>query len=537
MDFGSISRRRLAQLSLAAGFAATSGMASRAAASGIDPYRQAVAEAAAGDEALSGFYADRDYAPIWTSAADAARRGAFVTAVSEAGAHGLPQLRYAPDQIVAEFAGARTEGDRGRIEVGMSRMFLQYASDMATGVLTPSTIEKGMVREVPRRDRRQLLDAFAATPTPDAYLATLVPAAPDYARLLKVKFDLERLIESGGWGPQVKAKALKPGATGDEVVALRDRLVAMGYLERTATAEYDTAMQAAVQTFQDEHGLAADGTAGQGTIAEINVEPVERLRSVVVAMERLRWINFPLGERHIWVNEADFTAKVIDDDKVTFETRAIVGKNGGDTRSPEFSDQMEFMVVNPTWNVPRSIVTKEYLPLLQKNPNAVSYLKLIDSKGRAVSRDGMDFSQYTASNFPYALKQPPSDGNALGLVKFMFPNKYNIYLHDTPTKPLFKREVRAFSHGCIRLADPFDLAYTLLSRQTDDPRGTFKAALDSGRETIINLERPIPVHLVYFTAWPTPKGRMTYRRDIYGRDAAVYAALAKAGVVLSTVQG
>jgi murein L,D-transpeptidase YcbB/YkuD len=198
---------------------------------------------------------------------------------------------------------------------------------------------------------------------------------------------------------------------------------------------------------------------------------------------------------------------------------------------------MEYMVVNPSWSVPRSITTKEYLPLLKKNPNAAGHLKIVDSRGRVVDRGSINFGKYTAANFPFAMRQPPSDGNALGLVKFMFPNQWNIYLHDTPSKSLFQREVRAFSHGCVRLGDPFDFAYALLGAQSDDPVGLFQGVLKSGREQAIKLEQHVPVHLVYFTAFPGPKGEMNYRRDIYGRDAAIYQALIAAGVAPGGQQG
>jgi murein L,D-transpeptidase YcbB/YkuD len=198
---------------------------------------------------------------------------------------------------------------------------------------------------------------------------------------------------------------------------------------------------------------------------------------------------------------------------------------------------MEFMVVNPTWNVPRSITVKEYLPMLQKNPNAAGHLRIVDRQGRLIDRGAVDFTQFTASNFPFSMSQAPSDGNALGLVKFMFPNQWNIYLHDTPHKPLFEKEVRAFSHGCIRLGRPFDLAYTLLARQTNDPQGLFQSHLATRKETTVSLDQPVPVHLVYFTAWPNAGGRIDYRRDVYGRDAAIFEAMRAAGVVLPSVRG
>jgi murein L,D-transpeptidase YcbB/YkuD len=194
-------------------------------------------------------------------------------------------------------------------------------------------------------------------------------------------------------------------------------------------------------------------------------------------------------------------------------------------------------VVNPTWNVPRSITVKEYLPMLQKNPNAVRHLNVVDSKGRVVSRAAVDFASYNARTFPFALKEPPSQGNALGLVKFMFPNPYNIYLHDTPAKNLFGREVRAYSHGCIRLHQPFDFAYAILAPQTSDPEGYFQSVLATGRETVVPLEKPVPVHLIYRTAFTSAKGHIQFRRDIYGRDAKIWDALAREGVALRAIQG
>ena len=498
----------------------------------LSGFRQAVAETAASEDALAQFYAARDYAPIWTGAGDTARRAAFFDALDRAGHHGLPVARYDASALRARFNDLRTERDRGQLEVAMSEAFLAYARDISTGALEPARIDPGIVREIPRRAPLDLINGFVAA-DPVAFLRALPPAAPQYAQLMKAKLTLESTIASGGWGAPVPSAALRPGDTGPAVVALRDRLQAMGYLGRSATASFDADIQKAVQQFQLEHGLTPDGVAGDGTVAEINRAPEDRLRSVIVAMERLRWMNdVDLGQRHIWVNITDFSVRVIDHGKVTFESVTVVGQNTSDRRTPEFSDQMELMVINPTWNVPRSITVKEYLPMMQRNPNAAGHIKIIDSRGRVVPRSAINFASYSSRSFPFAMKQPPSNGNALGLVKFLFPNKYNIYLHDTPSKSLFAKEVRAFSHGCVRVQRPFELAYVLLGAQTDDPVGTFQRHLDTGRETPVQLEQPFPVHLVYFTAWPTAKGRMDYRRDIYGRDAALFGALEKAGVEL-----
>lgn len=498
-------------------------------------YVHALAEAVAGDEALAEFYRDTGYGDIWTGADDMARRRATLAAFDRATDQGLPTARYDAAKLVAAFRAARTEGDRGRVEAAMSRAFLAYARDISSGALTPSKIDPGIVREIVRPEAATLIRAIATSPTPATYLQDLAPAAPEYARLVKEKL---RLQGGSGWGEAIAAENLDLGASGSEVVQLRNQLIARGYLDQTASGSYDRAVLRAVQRFQLDNGITADGIAGASTIAALNVPMVERLKSITVALERLRWMgDAPRGARHIWVNQPDFVARIIDDGRTSFQTRVVIGKNVDDQRSPEFSDQMEYMVINPSWGVPRSILVKEYLPLLQQNSNAVSHLQVVDGKGRVVPRGAVNFAAYSASSFPFGLRQPPSDGNALGNVKFMFPNPYNIYLHDTPAKNLFANEVRAYSHGCIRLSDPVDFAHALLARQSEDPKAVFQAELDSKQESSVSLDQKVPVHLVYFTAWPNLRGQIGYRKDVYGRDAKLFDALTEAGVVLGAERG
>jgi L,D-transpeptidase YcbB len=499
-------------------------------------FSQSLAAAASDEAVIAEWYARTGYEPLWTGADDVERRAALLAALSTAADHGLPVQRYDARALADALRAAETEGDRGRLEVALTRAYLAFARDLTSGALEPKEVDPGILREIDRIDPKTLLSRISAG-DPEAVLTWLVPKTPAYISLMKAKFTLEAQVLAGGWGEPLALTPLEPGETGPGVVALRDRLMRMGYLAPTATASFDRTLQSAVMAFQQSHGLTADGRAGEGTLAEINVPPEERLKSVIVAMERERWLDPDLGARHIWVNLPDFKAKIIEDGRTVFETRVVIGKNVPDQRSPEFSDEMEHMVINPSWGVPRSIIVKEYLPLLQQNPNAVGHLQVIDGRGRVVPRGSVDFAAYSARSFPFGLRQPPSDGNALGLVKFMFPNPYNIYLHDTPSKSLFDNEVRAYSHGCIRVADPFDLAYALLALQTPDPKGLFKAHLDTGNETTVPLEKSVPVHLVYFTAYPDAKGVIGYRRDVYGRDAALYRALEEAGVALGGVQG
>jgi L,D-transpeptidase YcbB len=502
----------------------------------LSAFSQSLAAAAAPDDSVAAWYRNTGYAPVWTGPDSVERRQAVLAALQSAPDHGLPPARYGVQDLIAGFRAARTEGDRARLEVAMTQSYLTWAQDMTSGMISPKAVDSTIVRDIRIIDPAVHLAAIS-TRDPQEALNDLVPGSMIYAQLMRARFALVDQIAKGGWGPAVPETTMTLGDTGLAVVALRDRLTRMGYLSQSITAQFDADMSRAVTAFQLRHGLPPSGTADGVTLAELNTPIESRLGSVLVALERERWLDIDRSVRHIWVNQPDFTAKIIEDGRAVFQTRVVIGKNVPDQRSPEFSDEMEFMVVNPSWSVPRSITVKEYLPLLQRNPNAVSHLKVIDGNGRTVSRGAVNFAAYTARNFPFALRQPPSDGNALGKVKFMFPNTHNIYLHDTPSKSLFDEDVRAYSHGCIRVADPFDLAYALLGKQSTTPEADFADHLNGGAETMVRLEKPVPVHLVYFTAYPAQDGTISFRRDVYGRDAAILQALIAAGVDIPGVQG
>jgi len=502
----------------------------------VTAYKQAVAETLGEDEGIAAFYRSRAFEPIWTGAGaeDTARRLALIEAFGMADVHGLPRGRYNVDALRRQMAQVRTGRDRGLLEVELSRTFLSFAHDLQSGVLDdPSRAVPDIKRKLPRRDDADLL-ARLATEDPTAVFRSLVPSSPEYTRLMRAKLKLEHRIAHGGWGPTVPASKLTPGQSGQAVVALRNRLEAMGYLAPSLSMRFDERMSAAIRVFQENHGLEPDGVAGGETMRAINTAPETRLQQIMVAMERERWLNLPegRGKRHVLVNLVDFHARVIDDEKLTFKTRSVIGHQDYDRRTPEFSDVMEHMVINPYWYVPRSIIVGEYLPLLRSNPGAVGHLDIIDARGRVVSR-GQGFAQYSGRTFPFSMRQRPGPKNALGSVKFMFPNKHNIYLHDTPSQHLFSRSVRTFSHGCIRLDDPHEFAYALLAVQHSDPVNYFQSILRSGQNTKVPLEQPVPVHLIYRTAFTQAKGHMNYRNDVYGRDAQLWRALQNAGVTLN----
>ena len=533
--------------SLAVGLAMLCGTPAAAAGGGllaeVTGIRLAMAEGigridGAHGEAIGRFYRDREFAPLWTGgdADGRARLGALVTAMSRVSDHGLPSGRFDHEALRARILGARTDAELGAVEIAITRTYLDLAGALSSGLVDPARIDgRVMVREVVRRDPASLLERMARE-DPVAVLRDLAPRSPEYARLMGHKKRLATDVRRGGWGPEVDTDRLAPGESGPDVVALRDRLRAMGHMGRSVSPRYDAELAAAVAAFQGASGLAVDGVAGPETIRALNVSAEERMGQVLVSMERERWMNAPRTGRVIWVNLPDFSATILDNGIETFRTRAVIGKAETGRYTPEFSDEMTHMVVNPSWYVPRSIVVNEYLPQLRANPGAVPGFELRDRAGRPANR-AAGFAQYTARTFPFSMRQPPGPRNALGYVKFMFPNKYNIYLHDTPAKSLFDRQVRAFSHGCIRLHEPFEFAHALLAVQEPDPRAAFRRALDTGAERRLNLERPVPVHIVYRTAFTDAKGGLHFRPDVYGRDALVLDALRAEGVDLMRIAG
>ncbi|QIE54747.1 L,D-transpeptidase family protein [Pikeienuella piscinae] len=514
-------------------------------ASAVGPHGAALKLALAGSGGAEGaaqdHYQDTAYRGLWIGpAGDDQRARALLAALESAGAHGLPDGKYHTGALRAA-VDAAAGGDSALVavaELALTRAFLTYADDLSYGVLEPGAVDRDIHVTPPVLDEALLLDRVAAAGALEPVLRTLAPAHPDYARLVDLLARLRALTPDAWGAPTPGGASIRPGESGPRVAAARARLVALGdHVEDPEAAAlhdpaiYDQALVSSVRAFQRRHGLNDDGVIGARTLEAMNAGIDERIGQVEVNLERLRWVNRPLGKRHIEVNQADFTVRLIDDGATLFAERVVVGSRRH--RTPEFSDEMTHLVFNPVWHVPRSIASKEILPALQEDPEYLSKKNM-----RLVSRDGYqtpdpaftDWTLYSAADFPFAVKQNPGGGNALGRVKFMFPNRWSIYLHDTPSKRLFAKDARAFSHGCIRVQDPMRLAMALLELQEPNPDALIDRVLASGRETTVRLDTPVPVHLGYRTAWVDDEGRAQFRGDIYGRDARVLAALRAAGV-------
>ncbi len=285
---------------------------------------------------------------------------------------------------------------------------------------------------------------------------------------------------------------------------------------------YDPATVAAMKRFQSRHGLEAKGLIGKQTVLALNVPPVERARQIMLNMERWRWMPENLGPHHFMVNLAAYELQEIENHDVIGEMNVVVGAVA--TQTPEFSDELEYVEINPTWTVPYSISTGEMLPKLRKNPFAYAADFDVFMNGSLTSWGSIDWNAYGRGKFPFTFRQHPGPKNALGKVKFMLPNAHNIYLHDTPSKDKFLQTTRAFSHGCIRLSKPIELAYRVVGEIAGWPRAKIDATLKGGKTTRVPLPEHIPVHLIYATAFDGANG-IEFRPDVYGRDRKLYAAL------------
>jgi murein L,D-transpeptidase YcbB/YkuD len=349
------------------------------------------------------------------------------------------------------------------------------------------------------------------------------------------------LAKRGGWPLVPDGPRLGRADAGARVAALQARLAASGDLPPpppgasdrnvgSGDAMFDATLEEAVRAFQRRHGLDVDGVVGSATLGALNVPLSERVRQIEANLERWRWLPQDLGRTHLLVNIADQRLQVVEQGETVLDMAVIVGRTY--RRTPVFTGRMTYLVFNPTWEVPPALAVQDKLPELQADPVRMVQLgfQVLSGWGaeeRVVDILEVDWSQVTRDRFPYRLRQLPGPQNALGRVKFMFPNKFNVYLHDTPARELFGRSQRTFSSGCIRVERPEALGVLLLSGQPPWTRETVLEAMDSGREQTVKLDVARPVHLLYWTAWTEPDGTVQFRSDIYGRDRLLEAALAE----------
>jgi L,D-transpeptidase YcbB len=463
------------------------------------------------------FYAARDYQAAWAGQRKLLDRGrALHEAIGRAEEDGLSPERYRHDVASRLIAALepRRRADRlpdsvavrylADLDVLLTEGFNRYSWDLVTGTLDPKDagIDWRIATEVP--DEHVVLNNVLQGRDPAEVVAFLRPSIPYYERMRGALAQYRAAMEAGGWPRVPEGATLKEGERSDAVAALRQRfirgmdrreaeLAAAGAHDATV---FDAQLKEAVQHFQARHSIEADGAVGAGTLEELNHTVEERIAEMKLNLDRWRWLPNDLGERFIMVNIAGFEMEVVDGGRAVQSMNVVVGKL--DRQTPVFADSMQFVVVNPYWNVPNGIFEKDVRPAMQRDP---AYL----TKNNMEVVDGR-------------VRQRPGPRNALGRYKFLFPNEFDVYLHDTPQGHLFSRSRRDFSSGCIRLERPEEFARLLLDMQTEQGSGQLDAMLTNWNERWIRLDRPLPVYLLYFTAWVEEDGTVRFHHDVYGRD-------------------
>jgi murein L,D-transpeptidase YcbB/YkuD len=419
------------------------------------------------------------------------------------------------------------ESEAANLEVWLTYLYLQYASDLTNGVADLSHADPRWQIHDKKGDPLARLELALEQNQVGRSLDGLTPRHPQYTGLRDALAQYKDIEHRGGW-PTVPARLkLKPGQPSTAVPLLARRLAVTGDYTGTPGDQdttYGPELQEAVKRFQRRHGLEPNGAVSGATVAQLNVPVAQRIQQLALNLERWRWLPADLGGRHILVNIPEYRLEVWDHDKVPLSMRVVVGKK--DTPTPIFNDDMTHVVFAPYWNVPTTIAKNETLPHALRDPAFLqrTNMEVLDKSGNPVDPASIDMASVGA----YRFRQRPGSSNSLGLVKFMFPNQFNVYLHDTPAESLFARATRSFSHGCVRLEQPDKLAQYVLGDQPAWTTERIDEAMHSGQEKTVKLARPLPVYLGYWTARISADGSLQFRNDLYGIDARQSAMLERA---------
>jgi murein L,D-transpeptidase YcbB/YkuD len=495
-----------------------------------------------GSDVLPLFYRGRGLRPAWIAdnldLSDAASLLLALRRVEEDGLNPESYHLAALQELMSKVSRRTGKGDPAvtaetlaDLEMLLTDAFLLCGSHLVHGQVNPETIQSEWFIKGRYEDLAAVLERGLKTKDVGAALDSLKPTHVTYRNLKAALKKARAEVDSGARPDFVPGQKLKAGDKDLRVATLRAYLKVSGDLAQPgndAVDLFDSELEQAVKRFQQRHGLEVDGVVNPETEAAMTVTPEYRLRQVRANLERWRWITSDLGDRYILVNIADFTLHVIEGESEVMSMPVVVGRPY--RRTPDFSGRMTYLEINPHWNIPPRLAREDILPKVKADPgylNAQGIHIFRDWSAGApeINPDSIDWSQVDAEGLTFRLQQKPGPLNALGQIKFMFPNKFDVYLHDTPAKELFKKATRDFSSGCIRVAKPVDLAGYLLKGDTSWDEAKLRHAVQSGTTRTIPLRNPISVHVLYWTAWMDGNGRIHFRQDIYGRDASLYAAL------------
>lgn len=474
---------------------------------------------------LRNFYSARDFRPAWSENGKPAQTAMLVEAVKEAYGDGLTPEYYHLNIIQSlvaqtERAAYPDPVRLANLDILLSDAFITLGCHLSGGCVDPVTIKAEWFAKRGQVDVASILEQAIRKKQVREALAALRPMEAAYDNLRQALAKYRVLSLRTTWPQVTSGRTLRKGDVSDRVAQIRKRLVASGDLVSDQSPErvFDARLEAALMTFQKRHGLNPDGAAGRATLAALNVPLERRVRQVELNLERLRWILGNTEQRFIMVNIADFHLDVVENGRPVLTMKVVVGKPY--QKTPVFTAKMTYLVINPVWNVPDSIARKEILYKIRKKPLFLSEQNMTVLRGwgereEVIDPATLDWSQFTENSLPYRFRQEPGPLNPLGRIKFMFPNSYDVYLHDTPSKNLFAKDVRTFSHGCTRIEKPLELAEYLLP---DWPREKLLAAMEEGTEQKVTLPRPLNVHFIYLTAWVDENYTLHFRDDVYERD-------------------
>jgi murein L,D-transpeptidase YcbB/YkuD len=477
---------------------------------------------------LPDLYERRGFTLAWTRAGAAAE---LLDAVRGLRADGLDPDDYHRAELERRLAeGSPETAQRVDLDLLLTDALVRAAYHLAFGKVDPEALDPNwnLYREIDDVDPVEAIQRAIDAPDVGAALGALRPTHPIYRKYVDALARYRAIAARGGWEPVPEGASLEPGAEDARVVALRRRLAAEGGSPADSTEDprFDPELAAAVRRFQRLHGLDEDGVVGKATVRALSVPVEERIEAIRVNLERARWVLHGLDPDLVLVDIAGFRLRVFSERKPVWGTRVVVGQPYRAT--PVFRSQIRYLVLNPTWTVPPGILEKDILPAARRDPRSVARkgLRVFDRSGREVDPASVDWSRYrSARGFPYQLRQDPGPTNALGRIKFMFPNEFAVYLHDTPSRSLFEKTERAASSGCIRVQDPLELAVRLLDDPANWSRAALEREIEAGKTRIVNLPQPVPVILMYWTVDFEDDGGVVFRNDLYDRDAPVLAGL------------
>ena len=474
-------------------------------------------------EALKAHYLDNGGSIYWVGTG---RMTPFIQRLEDAQFDGLNSDDYPVDTLidVRDSVDPDDPYSAAKAELYYSAFFVAYAADLKIGRVAPQKVDPRLFRSRKSIDVLRVLTDLNKQRNPGTFLSSFEPQNEHYQALKRMMRIYSNQADEGNWPVIGQGAALKPGMSDPRIPRIRSLLALTGDYEWQVTDApvYDEQLAIAVRRFQQRHGLEAKGLIGKQSIIAMDMKPEERINQIMLNMERWRWMPDNLGDSHFLVNLAAFELQRVQSSVIVERMDVVVGAVA--TQTPEFSDELEYVELNPTWTVPYSIATKEMLPKLRSDPFAYAADFDVFVNGALSSWGSINWDAYGPGKFPFTFRQRPGPRNALGKVKFMLPNKHNIYLHDTPSKDKFASTTRAFSHGCIRLSRPLELAHTLVGEVPGWSSALVDGVLASGKQTRVSLPTHIPVHLVYATAFKGENG-IEFRPDVYGRDRKLYNAL------------